>query len=270
MNGILYESRHYAKTRKELSRRFPGSDIGPIQMIDFYPNKFVARHYGTKSELINRFPMVSVYPVHLGDKVCQNLTDIVDARTIKNKAIDASQCEYGDLYCQYFDALRWISFSLQKQFPDRPAQKLTFLDCGSRTGVCPNHGTHNGEPRCVDIQYYTYGENNYTQKGYPIQRIWDDDGNLILTVRDATIRSGFDVERNARLVLMLAEAFPSLTEKQPILMHSTIMTALDLASIASEAVIIEKATRAEDTPAYNHDKHFHVEIYGEVNKEMEL
>lgn len=231
MSGILYESRHYAVTRKELSRRFPGSDIGPVI---------------------------------LGHKVCQNLTDIVDTRTIKNGAIDASQCEYGDLYRQYFDALRWISFSLQKQFPDRPAQKLTFLDCGSRTGNCPNHGTHNGEPRVVDIQYYTYGENNYTQKGEPRQQIWRPDGSLDLTV--------FDVERTTKLVLMLAEAFPSLTEKQPILMHSKIRNSLldYTASQLNGFWTIDKATRAEDTPEYNHDKHMHCEFYGEVNKEMEL
>jgi hypothetical protein len=237
--GILFESRHYAATRKELSKRFPGSDIGPVI---------------------------------LGHKVCSNLADIVDARGIKNGAIDASQCEYGDLYQQYFDALRWISFSMQKQFPDRSAQKLTFLDCGCRTGICPNHGTHNGEPRVVDIQYYTYGENNYTQKGYPIQRIWDDDGNLILTVRDATIRSGFDTERNAKLILMLAEAFPSLTEKQPILMHSKIRTAIyhEAWLKGLKSVTILNATRAEDTPAYNHDKHMHCEFYGPVNGEMEL
>ena len=267
--GILFESRHYASTRKELSRRFPGSDIGPCQ---YGKEDYVSRHYGTRPDLERRFPGVGLYAVRLGDKVCQSLTDIVDARTIKNGAIDASQCEYGDIYRVHFDALRWTGFSLQKQFPDRPAQKMTFLDCGSRTGVCPNHGTHNGEPRCVDIQYYTYGENNYTQKGYPIQRIWDDNGNLILTVRDATIRSGFDVERNARLVLMLAEAFPSLTGKQPILMHSKIRTAIyhEAWLKGLKSVTILNATRAEDTPAYNHDKHFHCEFYGTVNGEMEL
>ena len=226
--GILFESRHYAATRKELSKRFPGSDIGPVI---------------------------------LGHKVCQNLTDIVDVRGIKNDAIDASQCEYGDLYQQYFDALRWISFSLQKQFPDRPAQKLTFLDLGCRFGMCPNHPTHTGA-RCGDIQPYTLGPNNYTQKGDPRQQIWRPDGSLDLTV--------FDVERNARLILMLSEAFPSLTEKQPILMHSKIRheTHHYLLLNGLNSTLITQATRADD--GYNHDKHFHCEFYGPVNKEMAL
>lgn len=231
--GILYESRHYAASRKELSRRFPGSDIGPVI---------------------------------LGHKVCSNLTDIVDTRTIKNGAIDASQCEYRDLFQQYFDALRWISFSLHKQLPNRHAKMLTFLDCGSRTGNCPNHGTHNGEPRVVDIQHYTLQATNYTQKGEPRHQIWRPDGSLDLTV--------FDVERNARLILMLAEAFPSLATKQPILMHSKIRDALIYEDVKNSLLVhpinshITQATRAEDN--YNHDKHFHCEFYGEVNKEMEL
>ena len=265
--GILYESRHYASTRKELSRRFPGSDIGPwkhyIGRNLGVKTTWVSRHYGTKRELEKLFPGVELFEVKLGDKVCQNLAAIVDTRTVKNGSIDATQCEYGDLYRQYFDALRWIAFSLKFQFPDRLAQRMTFLDLGCRFGMCPNHPTHTGA-RCGDIQPYTLGPNNYTQKGDPRQQIWRPDGSLDLTV--------FDVARNSMLILMMAKAFPSLSTKQPILLHEIIRNEiLNYAKINyshEDYLLIQRATRPED--GYNHGLHMHVEIYGPVNGGMEL
>jgi len=193
-------------------------------------------------------------PVVLGRNITADDDLITDVSKFAD--IDSTQCEYKDLLEQIAHTLNWISREIKLQFSGRIAPRLTLLDCGSRTGSTPNHPQHAGYPPIYfDIQPYTYGPSNYTQKGEPRQNIWNADGTLNLKV--------FDAPRNAMLVLLLAEAFPSIMYNRPILMHSLMKAALlDVYPVGSlEYQTIDKAVRAEDTPSYNHDRHMHVEAH---------
>jgi hypothetical protein len=165
------------------------------------------------------------------------------------------------MYRHIFQTLEFISRELQLQFPDRKAQRLTFLDAGNFDGVCPNHGTHNGfPPTALDVQYYTLGESNCTQFGQPHTEIWNDDGALN--------RKVFDAERNAAYILLLAEAFPWLgTGNNYLMINSKVRSAIISAgkSIAEQA-ILKGASRDEDTPTYNHDRHMHLYFKKEINE----
>ena len=201
-------------------------------------------------------------PVVLGRNITADDKLITDVSKFMD--IDSTQCEYKDLLEQIAHTLQWISREIKLQFPGRLAPRLALLDCGSRTGNCPNHPQHSGyPPRYFDIQYYTYGPSNYTQKGEPRQNIWNADGILNLKV--------FDIPRNAMFVLLLAEAFPSIMDNRPILMHSKIKSALltSYPAESDERKTIDKAVRAEDTPAYNHDRHMHVESHS-INYGMQM
>ena len=217
-------------------------------------------------KLITRNPNVS--PVRLGDFCTRDLTAVSNIKAGFSH-IDASVCQYPDLKTQYAQAVNLISMEIDFQFWGKRlalARYLTMLDAGSRTLVCPDHGTHNGEPCLFDYQQYTLKETNYTQWGEPRQQIWKPNGDLDLSV--------YDVERNRMFVVLLSTAFPSIQNKKKIMLHPKIKQALIDCCIshrdAKEATIIEKSIQADDTPKWNHHLHGHVELYGNCDFEMEI
>ena len=206
-------------------------------------------------------PEFTVGPVKLG-----NYLDYLGVIALYDTPyIDASQCRNRDLVAQYFHALDLISAEISMHFPERKCNKLTLLDASSRTGVCINHDTHNGlPPCCVDIQYYTLGETNYTQRGPIITDIWHD-GILNLTV--------FDAERMSMLVLLMHEAFPGLTAdslRGEVLTWPSIKAAMlnVYPHDSVEYAIIDSVITPDSNANYNHDRHMHVRITHEVNLEM--
>lgn len=165
---------------------------------------------------------------------------------------DATQCKYVDFPLQYTQALWVIGVVIGKKYSNRAAKKLTYLAAGSKTGNCPDHPTHAGfPPGCIDIQYYTFGQSNYTQWGTPKSEIWDGAGEL---------RANFDVARNAYLIKAISEAWPGLKQ---VLCHSKIKAAL-----VGHDASLDKVIQADDTPSYNHNTHMHIQLSGEVNKGM--
>ena len=206
-------------------------------------------------------PLHSYVPVTLGSVVTRDLSKV--SAVIDTNYVDASQCEYKDLVYQYIQTFEWLATEVAFRVANRPCSKLTYLDASSRTGICENHSTHNGyPPSCIDIQYYTKGETNYTQRGNPRINIWTN----------GKLNDLFDAERMALLVVLMAEAFPCLTNSNSaqVLAWPDIKRAMmNVYNPGSEEYkIINEVVQADNTPAYNHNRHMHVYLLGEVNYDM--
>ena len=218
-------------------------------------------------KVITRNPNVS--PVKLGDFCTRDLAMVVNLKDrVFAQNIDASTCQYPDLKMQYAQVVNLINMEIDFQFWGRRiARRLSIMDAGSRTLVCPDHGTHNGEPCLFDFHPYTLKETNYTQWGEPRQQIWKPNGDLDLSV--------YDVERNALFILYLSFAFPSIRNKKQIMHHPKIKQALinfylNIHGAEMQAKIIDQSIQADDTPKWNHHLHGHVELYGDCDFEMEI
>lgn len=206
----------------------------------------------------------NVSPVKLGDIVTKELGMVFDLR-VGSPYINATTCEYPDLKAQYAQVLNLISLENNLQHTGPVYTKtypwLTLLDAGSRTTLCPNHQTHDGDPNKVDIQLYTLKSTNFTQWGEPKQQIWRSDGSLDLTV--------FDCSRNSLWVWLMAKCFPSVLTKKKIMLHPQLIQAMVNYRIKQgqweTADLITSATQPDSTPAWNHHLHGHVEIYGECD-----
>lgn len=221
-----------------------------------------------EKQYFHTFPELYSEPLILGKTIINNNTSITPV--YDTAFVDASCCTNRDFLQQYYETFNLLAIEIALQFPDRPCSKLTFLDASSRTGICVNHETHNCfPPTCIDIQYYTKGETNYTQRGTPKTVLWDENNNLKLDV--------FDAERMAMLIVLMAEAFPSLVESsagntcQVIVGPQFKGEMLKLYPKNSEEYNhINKILMEDTSKKYNHEFHMHVYLRGDVNLDMEV
>jgi len=177
--------------------------------------------------------------------------------------------QYPEYPLQNLNVLELIAQEIALQYPDRQDKRISILDASGQ--YCPNHETHScWPPLCLDIQYFTHGENNHTQWPGPVVPIWTD-GNL---------NENFDVERNTILVKLLYDCFSDVGRSTWILMHSKIKAALIAKAqewwpdkrrgpfnILGEWRQVQAAI--QDHNSLNHDLHMHT-VMAKINVDAQI
>lgn len=159
----------------------------------------------------------------------------------------------------YLQVFQLILRSIAYDFPRPEGNQAAVGDASTRHGNCLNHpgGSHGDHGLAVDMNYYCFAENNYTQytppgwDKYDTTKIWDGD-NLLTDV--------FDWERNYWLIIRLIGAFPLCQIMLDERIANRIFSMV-LRNIGEKEARYFLNRVFKDSPGhYNHDIHVHITL----------